>query len=60
MGKNQAEVQFHLVQNRKAHRANEKTFRGWVRTSIGIMALGFVAERFSLFEKMTLGSFHES
>jgi len=31
--------------------ANERTFLAWVRTSIGIMAFGFVVERFALFIK---------
>ena len=35
--------------NRRVHMANERTFLAWVRTSIGIMAFGFVVERFSLF-----------
>ena len=35
--------------------ANERTFLAWIRTSIGIMAFGFVVEKFSLFVKqMTL------
>lgn len=29
--------------------ANERTFLAWIRTSIAIMAFGFVVERFSLF-----------
>ncbi|MEJ5301401.1 MAG: DUF202 domain-containing protein [Thermodesulforhabdaceae bacterium] len=37
------------VKNRQAHLANERTFLSWVRTSISIMAFGFVIERFSLF-----------
>ena len=35
----------------KDHLANERTFLAWVRTSIGIMAFGFVIEKFSLFVK---------
>lgn len=31
--------------------ANERTFLAWTRTSIGIMAFGFVVERFTLFLK---------
>ncbi len=31
--------------------ANERTFLAWIRTSIGIMAFGFVLEKFSLFIK---------
>ena len=33
------------------HLANERTFLAWVRTSLGIMAFGFVVEKFSLFLK---------
>lgn len=29
--------------------ANERTFLAWVRTSIAIMALGFVIEKFAIF-----------
>ena len=31
--------------------ANERTFLAWIRTSIGIMAFGFVVVKFSLFIK---------
>ena len=31
--------------------ANERTFLAWVRTSIAIMAFGFVVEKFALFIK---------
>jgi len=31
--------------------ANERTFLAWIRTSIGIMAFGFVVEKFDLFVK---------
>ncbi|MBS0648801.1 MAG: DUF202 domain-containing protein [Verrucomicrobia bacterium] len=33
------------------HMANERTFLAWIRTSVGIMAFGFVVERFALFIK---------
>ena len=39
------------VHNRRVHMANERTFLAWIRTSIGIMALGFVVEKFALFMK---------
>jgi len=39
------------VRNRRVHLANERTFLAWIRTSISIMAFGFVVERFSLFMK---------
>ena len=37
------------------HAANERTFLAWVRTSIAIMALGFVVERFTLFLEVAAG-----
>ncbi|MEN6321005.1 MAG: DUF202 domain-containing protein [Syntrophaceae bacterium] len=33
------------VRNRRVHMANERTFLAWIRTSIGIMAFGFVIEK---------------
>lgn len=33
------------------HLANERTFLAWIRTGLGIMAFGFVVEKFSLFLK---------
>lgn len=33
------------------HLANERTFLAWVRTSVGIMAFGFVVVKFTLFVK---------
>jgi uncharacterized membrane protein YidH (DUF202 family) len=39
------------VLNRRVHMANERTFLAWIRTSIGIMAFGFVVEKFALFLK---------
>lgn len=33
------------------HLANERTFLAWIRTCIGIMAFGFVVEKFSIFIK---------
>ena len=35
----------------RVHMANERTFLAWIRTSIGIMAFGFVVEKFTLFLK---------
>jgi uncharacterized membrane protein YidH (DUF202 family) len=40
-----------LTRSRRVHMANERTFLAWIRTSIGIMAFGFVVERFALFMK---------
>jgi uncharacterized membrane protein YidH (DUF202 family) len=39
------------VLNRRVHMANERTFLAGIRTSIGIMAFGFVVEKFALFMK---------
>ena len=33
------------------HLSNERTLLSWIRTSVGIMAFGFVAVEFSLFTK---------
>ena len=33
------------------HLANEQTFLAWIRTSVGILAFGFVVVKFSLFVK---------
>jgi uncharacterized membrane protein YidH (DUF202 family) len=41
----------HGVQHRRVHMANERTFLAWIRTSLAIMAFGFVVEKFSLFVK---------
>jgi putative membrane protein len=35
--------------NRSDHMANERTFLAWIRTSVAIMAFGFVVEKFALF-----------
>lgn len=37
--------------NPSDHLANERTYLAWIRTSIGIMAFGFVVVKFSLFVK---------
>ena len=37
--------------NTTDHLANERTYLAWMRTSIGIMAFGFVVVKFSLFVK---------
>ena len=39
------------IRNRRVHMANERTFLAWIRTSIAIMAFGFVVEKFSIFVK---------
>lgn len=37
--------------NPRDHLANERTFLAWIRTSVGVMAFGFVVVKFSLFIK---------
>ncbi len=37
------------IQNYTDHAANERTFLAWVRTSIAVIAFGFLVERFDLF-----------
>jgi putative membrane protein len=37
------------LENPSDHLANERTFLAWMRTSIGIMAFGFVVVKFALF-----------
>lgn len=37
--------------NASDHLANERTFLAWIRTSVGVMAFGFVVVKFSLFVK---------
>jgi putative membrane protein len=37
------------IRNYSDHAANERTFLAWVRTSIAIIAFGFLVERFDLF-----------
>jgi uncharacterized membrane protein YidH (DUF202 family) len=41
----------HTESRARDHMANERTFLAWIRTSIGIMAFGFVVEKFTLFIK---------
>jgi inner membrane protein YidH len=38
-----------MIRNFGDHSANERTFLAWVRTSIAVMAFGFLVERFDLF-----------
>jgi putative membrane protein len=38
-----------MIKNYSDHSANERTFLAWVRTSIGVIAFGFLVERFDLF-----------
>jgi uncharacterized membrane protein YidH (DUF202 family) len=43
----QEEKKLVRIRNRCVHMANERTFLTWIRTSIGIMAFGFVVEKFA-------------
>jgi len=38
-----------MIERYTDHAANERTFLAWVRTSIAIMAFGFLVEKFDLF-----------
>jgi putative membrane protein len=38
-----------VIENFGDHSANERTFLAWVRTSIAVIAFGFLVERFDLF-----------
>jgi putative membrane protein len=38
-----------MIERYTNHAANERTFLAWVRTSIAIMAFGFLVEKFDLF-----------
>jgi uncharacterized membrane protein YidH (DUF202 family) len=46
--------------NPRDHMANERTFLAWIRTSIGIMAFGFVVEKFAFFIKHISAFFGKS
>jgi putative membrane protein len=41
-----------MIRDYTNHAANERTFLAWVRTGIAVIALGFVIEKFNLFELM--------
>src|ERR1700709_2643624 len=41
-----------LIERYSDHSANERTFLTWVRTSIAVMAFGFLVEKFDLFLAM--------
>jgi putative membrane protein len=38
-----------MIKNFGDHSANERTFLAWVRTSMAVIAFGFLVERFDLF-----------
>jgi len=42
-----------MIRNFSDHSANERTFLAWVRTSIAVMAFGFLVEKFDLFLELT-------
>lgn len=41
-----------MIERYTEHAANERTFLAWVRTSIAIMAFGFLVEKFDLFVEL--------
>jgi putative membrane protein len=45
-----------MIRNFGDHSANERTFLAWVRTSIAVMAFGFLVEKFDLFLEMAAPS----
>ncbi len=38
-----------MIKNFRDHSANERTYLAWIRTSIAVMAFGFLVEKFNLF-----------
>jgi putative membrane protein len=38
-----------MIKRFKDHAANERTFLSWIRLSIGVMAFGFVIEKFEIY-----------
>jgi putative membrane protein len=38
-----------MIRGYSDHAANERTFLAWLRTSIAVIAFGFVIEKFNLF-----------
>jgi putative membrane protein len=38
-----------MIRGYSDHAANERTFLAWLRTSIAVIAFGFVVEKFNLF-----------
>jgi putative membrane protein len=45
-----------MIRNFSDHSANERTFLAWVRTSIAVMAFGFLVEKFDLFLELAARS----
>jgi uncharacterized membrane protein YidH (DUF202 family) len=52
------DIEHPRIRNSSDHMANERTFLAWIRTSVAVMAFGFVVEKFALFIKQ-LSSFLE-
>jgi len=52
------DIEHPRIRNRSDHMANERTFLAWIRTSVAVMAFGFVVEKFALFIRQ-LSSFLE-
>ncbi len=44
----------------REHLANERTFLSWVRTSIAILAFGFLVEKFSLYLRWVMGAAYQT
>jgi putative membrane protein len=51
MSSPEQESNIHSKGTASDHLANERTYLAWIRTSIGIMAFGFVVVKFALFIK---------
>src|ERR1700732_4629856 len=45
-----------MIRGYTDHSANERTFLAWVRTSIAVMAFGFLVEKFDLFVELAAPS----
>jgi putative membrane protein len=45
-----------MIRGYSEHSANERTFLAWLRTSIAVIAFGFVVEKFNLFALTLLDS----
>ena len=43
-----------MIRGYSDHAANERTFLAWLRTSIAVIAFGFVVEKFNLFALILL------
>ena len=52
----QSVLRLSMIRNFGDHSANERTFLAWVRTSIAVMAFGFMVEKFDLFLELAAPS----